>query len=98
MVSSQDLLSAQSREKWKNTLSVDWKWEENSIYLELNFKTFNENRTFVNRLLKLADTHNHHPDIYTSFCYTRVLLTTHDAGGITEKDITMALAINKITH
>ena len=93
-----DLLDAQQRRTWQRKLSKAWKWEDQSLWVELKFKTFKQNTAFIHRLLALAEEQNHHPEIHTSYTDTSVRLSTHDAGGITEKDIAMAKAINPLIH
>jgi 4a-hydroxytetrahydrobiopterin dehydratase len=45
---------------------------------------------FVNRVAKAADAANHHPDIDIRYSKVTCTLSTHDAGGITEKDLELA--------
>lgn len=98
MSASSDLLNSQQRNAWQKKLSEDWVWDDRSLTLSLNFKAFKEITVFIHRLLELAEEQNHHPEIHTSYTHIRIRLTTHDAGGITEKDITMAEAINTLKH
>ena len=76
----------------------DWKEIANGKALskEFIFDSFAEALDFVNKVGKLAEDCSHHPDI--SISYTKVLLTltTHDVGGITKKDVDLALKINEI--
>ena len=60
------------------------------------FPTFAEGIAFVQRAARAADTANHHPDI--DIRYTKVVLTlsTHDAGGITAKDLALATTIETL--
>ena len=53
---------------------------------------------FVNRLAKLAEAANHHPDIVIRYNKVRLILTTHDEGGLTEKDFRLANKINKLVN
>jgi 4a-hydroxytetrahydrobiopterin dehydratase len=50
----------------------------------------------VNRVADLAEEANHHPDILISYNQVTFTLTTHDAGGITEKDFDLAQRIETI--
>ena len=50
----------------------------------------------VNRVADLAEEANHHPDIFISYNQVTFTLTTHDAGGITEKDFDLAQRIETI--
>jgi 4a-hydroxytetrahydrobiopterin dehydratase len=45
---------------------------------------------FVRRIAKQAQKINHHPDIDIRFDQVTLILTTHDEGGITEKDFSLA--------
>ncbi len=50
----------------------------------------------VNRTADLAEQAQHHPDIFISYNKVTFTLTTHDAGGITEKDFALAAKIEAI--
>ena len=50
----------------------------------------------VNRVADLAEEANHHPDILINYDRVTFTLTTHDAGGITEKDFDLAARIEAI--
>ena len=51
---------------------------------------------FVNTVARLAEAANHHPDIVIMYNKVRLTLTTHDEGGLTEKDFKLARRINKL--
>jgi 4a-hydroxytetrahydrobiopterin dehydratase len=51
---------------------------------------------FVNTVAELAEQQNHHPDITINYRSVTLVLTTHDAGCLTEKDYTLAADINEI--
>jgi 4a-hydroxytetrahydrobiopterin dehydratase len=67
-----------------------WKLQGGKLVREWTFKDFVEAMAFVNRVATLAETAGHHPDI--DIRYNRVLfgLVSHDAGGITKRDLAMA--------
>jgi 4a-hydroxytetrahydrobiopterin dehydratase len=67
-----------------------WKLEAGKLVREWTFKDFVEAMAFVNRIATLAESAGHHPDI--DIRYNRVLLglVSHDAGGVTKRDATMA--------
>src|SRR5580658_3852919 len=71
-----------------------WKLQNGKLVREWSFKDFVEAMAFVNRVADLAEIAGHHPDI--DIRYNRVLLglITHDAGGITRRDATMAIRID----
>jgi 4a-hydroxytetrahydrobiopterin dehydratase len=49
---------------------------------------------FLNRVARLAEAMNHHPDITINYKKIRLSLTTHDEGGLTAKDFKLARKIN----
>jgi 4a-hydroxytetrahydrobiopterin dehydratase len=51
---------------------------------------------FVNKLVEPAEAAGHHPDIAISYNKVTISLTTHDAGGLTEKDFAMAKQISSL--
>lgn len=73
----------------------DWKLENGKLVREWTFRNFVEAIAFVNKVAPLAEAAGHHPDI--DIRYNRVLLAlvSHDAGGITERDASMASQISE---
>jgi 4a-hydroxytetrahydrobiopterin dehydratase len=67
-----------------------------SIHRELKFRDFSEAWGFMNRVALLAESQNHHPDWSNVWNTVRITLTTHDAGGLTDKDVTLAKAIDAL--
>lgn len=51
---------------------------------------------FAQAITPLAEDQGHHPDLEIGWGRCTVLLTTHDDGGLTEKDFTLAKAIDRI--
>ena len=68
-----------------------------ALVKNFRFPSFRDSIVFVNRMATLADDNNHHPDIDIRYDQVRVTLSTHDAGGITEKDLQMAEHIDFAT-
>ena len=58
------------------------------------FRNFSESMAFVNRVADAAESANHHPDIDIRYAKVTLTLSTHDAGGITQKDLDLAKAID----
>lgn len=75
-------------------LSADTK----SIHKELKFKDFNHAWGFMNRVALLAEKMDHHPEWFNVYNRVEITLTTHDAGGISARDIKMAGAIDEIMN
>jgi 4a-hydroxytetrahydrobiopterin dehydratase len=72
-----------------------WLLEDGSITRTLVFPTFPEAIDFVNQVAFLAEEANHHPDIDIRYNKLRIVLSTHDAGGLTSKDFALAAALNR---
>lgn len=58
------------------------------------FRNFLDSISFVNRVAELAEKANHHPDIDIRYSKVTLSLSSHDAGGITQKDIDLAKAVD----
>lgn len=79
-------------------ISSNWKLSENNDLLSrrFEFNNFSEALELVNKIGELAENQQHHPDINLGWGYVEVYLSTHDIGGISDKDITLAQAIDKL--
>ena len=72
-----------------------WSRRGDVLTKTFTFATFAEGIAFVDRVAKLADAKQHHPDMDIRYTKITVTLSTHDAGGITEKDLELAAAIEQ---
>jgi 4a-hydroxytetrahydrobiopterin dehydratase len=88
-------LSEQEINKHLESLD-DWMLDGDAIKREMIFKDFSEAMDFINMIAVIAENHNHHPEIYNVYNRVTLRFNTHDAGGITEKDISIAKEINKL--
>jgi 4a-hydroxytetrahydrobiopterin dehydratase len=69
----------------------DWRREDQTIAREWTFADFGEAMEFVNRVADVAETFNHHPDLYVhGWNKVRLELSTHSEGGLTQADFDMA--------
>lgn len=70
-------------------------WTGNEARLEAWFvwPTFAAGLQFVNEVGALAEAASHHPDLDIRYNRVRVGLSTHDAGGVTDRDLALARAI-----
>ena len=68
----------------------DWEFDKNAIKREWIFKDFIEAMDFINMIAVMAENHNHHPEIFNVYNRVSLRFNTHDAGGVTEKDINIA--------
>lgn len=89
------LLSDSEIQTQLNELS-DWTKEGNAIKCTRKFQGFPEAVEFVQKLVDPAESAGHHPDIEISFNTVVIKLTSHDMGGLTEKDFNMARTISSI--
>ena len=74
-----------------------WKRTTSKITKEFAFPSFRDSIVFVNRVASVADHFNHHPDIDVRYSKVTISLTTHDLGGITNKDLDVAEQIDFAT-
>lgn len=73
-----------------------WSFESNSIHKQFQLKDFIEALSFVNAVGMESEKMDHHPDILM-FAWNKVKITisTHSAGGVTEKDFSLAKKIEE---
>ena len=74
----------------------EWRRTGSVISRTYQFKDFVAAMKFVNRVAKLAERAGHHPDIDIRWNKVTLALTTHDAGGLTEKDFILALRFDRL--
>lgn len=73
-----------------------WVLRENKLHRVLNFADFVEAFGFMSQVALIAERMNHHPEWCNVYKTVAISLTTHDAGGITQKDIDLAQTINRL--
>jgi 4a-hydroxytetrahydrobiopterin dehydratase len=73
-----------------------WSKRAHTILRTFKFVGFLKGIDFVNRIAAKAQKMNHHPDIDIRFDQVTLTLTTHDEGGITEKDFSLARQCDEI--
>lgn len=76
----------------------DWQYLENSICKIFTFADFVEAFGFMSRVALCAEKADHHPDWSNSYRTVEITLTTHSEGGITQKDINLALQIDELMN
>ena len=77
-----------------NASSVEpWRVEDNRLIKTFVFRDFVEAFGFMSRVALLAERANHHPDWCNVYKTVRIVLTTHEAGGLTQRDFDLARAI-----
>ena len=77
-------------------------WNEvdgrDAIIRKFMFKDFNEAFGFMARAALIAEKLDHHPEWFNVYKTVDVTLSTHDAGGVTERDIALAAAMDKFAR
>ena len=73
-----------------------WSRRSETLTKTFSFARFADGIAFVTRVAKLADEMNHHPDIDVRYTKVTMTLSTHDAGGITQSDLTLAERIEGV--
>jgi 4a-hydroxytetrahydrobiopterin dehydratase len=79
-----------SRPHWKEADGKD------AARTTLTFEDFNEAWGFMSRVALYADRHDHHPEWFNVYNRVEITLTTHDAGGLSERDEAMATFIDSL--
>ena len=75
-----------------------WRLRDDGLAIEreLKFADFNEAFGFMTRVALLADKHDHHPEWSNVYNQVAITLTTHDAEGLSARDVAMAKAIDAL--
>jgi 4a-hydroxytetrahydrobiopterin dehydratase len=74
----------------------DWRKKGSTIHRAYEFDDFAAAIKFVNSVAKAAEKANHHPDIDIRWNRVVLSLTTHDEGGLSEKDFELAQKLDRI--
>ena len=81
----------------KNLLEWKYNVRKKFIYADYTLTGFTSAVRAINKISKLANKANHHPDIHlTNYKKLRIVLTSHDVGRVTDRDIRLAGQIQKI--
>jgi 4a-hydroxytetrahydrobiopterin dehydratase len=75
-----------------------WEVLGEAIHKDFTFRGFRAAIAFVNRIAEQATAAGHHPDLEIHYNRVVVSLSTHDAGGVTEKDVELAEKIDSVVE
>ena len=71
-----------------------WELQGDAIRRRYKLASFKESLAFVNKVGELAERADHHPDILIEYDKVTLTLSSHDAGGLTERDFALARSID----
>lgn len=76
----------------------DWDFDEarDALMRQFVFRDFSEAFAFMTRVAILAEKADHHPEWSNVYNRVDILLTTHDAGGLSHRDVALAKAIDAL--
>jgi len=80
----------------KLTAQPGWKKEGDALVRQFTFGSFPDAIAFTTRLAFDAEAADHHPDLTISYKRVTVRWSTHDQGGVTEKDLAGVAQTDKI--
>ncbi len=75
---------------------ASWKLSDDSLALEreIRFKDFNHAFSFMTQVAMVAEKMDHHPEWFNVYNKVSIRLTTHDCGGLSQKDVDLAIRID----
>ena len=73
-----------------------WSVKSDKLHKEFQFDNFNQAFGFMTRAAMEIEKMNHHPEWFNVYNRITVDLTTHDAGGITNNDVSLARILNSL--
>lgn len=74
----------------------DWALEGEHLKRSFRFADFSEAFAFMTRVALLAERQDHHPEWFNVWNRVDIALTTHDAGGLSLRDVKLARAIERL--
>ena len=83
---------ALSRKQASDALPV-WRYLLGRMHLTVDAGSFPSALAFVNDVARIAEEHNHHPEIDLRYSRVHLAVASHDAGGITERDVAFGSAV-----
>ena len=77
---------------------MDWQERDGALHRSFRFADFSSAFAFLTRVALHAEKVDHHPEFTSVWNRVDFRLTSHDAGGVTERDIALAEAINSLAE
>ncbi|MBX7514651.1 4a-hydroxytetrahydrobiopterin dehydratase [Qipengyuania sp. GH38] len=94
---SVEQLNQEERDSWLRALP-EWSLarDGDAIERKFEFDDFSEAFAFMTRVAMIAETRDHHPEWFNVYNRVEITLTTHDAGGLSLRDVKMARKIDAL--
>jgi 4a-hydroxytetrahydrobiopterin dehydratase len=73
----------------------EWELRDGRLRKQFTFRTFLRAIVFVNSVAYLSESHGHHPDITINYNKVTLRIITHSAGALTDRDFTLAKAVEE---
>ncbi len=74
----------------------EWTIDDGKLFREFRFADFSQAFGFMTRVALVAESMDHHPEWSNVYDRVRIHLTTHEAGGLTQRDLDLALRIDSL--
>ena len=87
---------SESQIKEKLQKYTDWEYVNDGLETTLEFESFRDCFSIMNRIAFEVEDQNHHPEWCNVYNKLSIRLSTHDAGGVTEKDFKLLKSIESI--
>lgn len=100
MIGSEPVVKKLEGNERRQALDELMGWAEvdgrNAIEKKFTFKDFNEAFGFMERIALMAEKMDHHPEWFNVYNRVEITLSTHDAGGVSKRDIKLAKFIDSL--
>ncbi|MGH3261570.1 MAG: 4a-hydroxytetrahydrobiopterin dehydratase, partial [Trebonia sp.] len=93
---SSELLSQDQVDAALTSLHPEWVGSTEKLIRSIEFADFPTAVEFVNRIAPRCEALDHHPDLALRWRWVDISLATHSAGGVTEKDLTLAGIVDEV--
>lgn len=91
MAKLDDMVLLTEQEIYQRLTQRSWSYSNGELTQDFRFAHFQAAMTFVNQVAEVAERCNHHPNILVhDWCYVRLSVSTHSAGGVTVADFELA--------
>ncbi len=93
---SSELLSASDIEQGLSARHAGWAGGTDQLTRSIEFADFATAVEFINRVAPRCEALDHHPDLALRWRWVDIALSTHSAGGVTRKDLTLAGIVDEV--